>query len=149
MTLKEKIDIDIKTAMKARETVRLDALRAIKAAILNAQTEKGSTGEINSEQELKILQKLLKQRKEAATIFIQQNRNDLADVELEQATFIENYLPKMMDEETLKKEISTIINELGISDPKDFGRVMGAASKKFAGQADNKMISDIVKQLLS
>ena len=149
MTLKEKIDADIKTAMKAREAEKLDALRAIKAAILNAQTEKGSTGEINNEQELKLLQKLLKQRKEAASIFLQQNRNDLADVELKQASFIEEYLPKMMDEETLKNEISAILQEMQITDPKDFGRVMGAASKKFAGQADNKMISDIIKNLLS
>lgn len=149
MNLKEKIDQDIKVAMKAREKDKLEALRAVKAAVLLAETEKGSTGQLSPDQELKLLQKLLKQRKEAAEIYISQNRQDLADVELSQAGFIEVYLPRMMNEQELKVEIQSIIIELGVTDQKDFGKVMGMASRKFAGKADNKIISDMIRQLLS
>jgi uncharacterized protein len=149
MTLKEKIDQDIKTAMKAREMDKLDALRAVKAAVLLAETDKGSTGHLNDEQELKLLQKQIKQRKEAAQIYLDKNRNDLADIELKQAAWIEAYLPEMLDEEKLKKEIQSLILELGINDAKDFGKIMGAASRKFAGKADNKMVSEIIRQLLA
>lgn len=148
MSLKEKIDQDIKMAMKAREKDRLDALRAVKAAVLLAETEKGSTGHLTPDQELKLLQKLIKQRKEAADIYITQSRQDLADVELSQAVFIEGYLPAMMSEQEIKEGIKAIITELGVTDSKDFGRVMGMASRKFAGKVDNKMVSDIIRQLL-
>jgi len=146
--LKAKIDNDIREAMKARKKEKLEALRAVKASILLAETEKGSSGTLNQEQELKLLQKLIKQRKEAADIYLGQNRNDLAEVEIIQATFIEAYLPKMMDEDNLRNEIQTIISELGATDPKDFGKIMGAASRKFAGKADNKMMADIIRQIL-
>jgi len=148
MSLKERIDIDIKEAMKAREKERLEALRAVKAAVLLGETEKGSTGHLNEDQELKLLQRLIKQRKESAGIYIAQNRQDLADVELNQMKYIEMYLPQMIDENTLIVEIQKIISELNISDPKDFGRVMGAASRKFAGKADNSMIADVIRKLL-
>jgi uncharacterized protein len=146
--LKEKIDNDIREAMKARDKDKLDALRAVKSAVLLAETEKGSSGILNEEQELKLLQKLIKQRKEAAEIYQGQNRPDLAQVEITQSAHIEAYLPKMMDEGTLRIEIQAIINELGITDPKDFGKIMGAVSRKFAGKADNKMMADIIRQIL-
>lgn len=146
--LKEKIDNDIREAMKARDKDKLDALRAVKSAVLLAETEKGSSGILNEEQELKLLQKLIKQRKEAAEIYQGQNRPDLAKVEITQSAHIEAYLPKMMDEGTLRIEIQAIINELGITDPKDFGKIMGAVSRKFAGKADNKMMADIIRQIL-
>jgi len=149
MNLREKIDLDIRDAMKAREKEKLDALRAVKAAVLLAATEKGASKELSDEQELKIIQKLVKQRKESAEIYIAQQRQDLADVELIQAKFIEVYLPDMIDEATLAEEIKKIIDNLGITDPKDFGKVMGAASKMFAGKADNKMISDIIRKHLA
>ncbi len=149
MNLKDKIDQDIKLAMKAREKDKLDALRAVKAAVLLAATEKGSSGQLSPDQELKILQKLIKQRKEAADIYLSQNRKDLAEIELIQAEWIEVYLPKMMSEEELKIEIRSIISELEVADIKDLGKVMGVASRKFAGKADNKLVSEIVRQLLS
>ncbi len=148
MSLKERIDVDIRLAMKAREKEKLEALKSIKAAVLIAETEKGNTGSLNDEQELKLLQKLIKQRKEAADIYIAQNRKDLADVELFQSACIEKYLPQLMDEDALRAEIQQIINNLGVSDPKDFGKVMGVASKQFSGKADNKMVSEIIRTLL-
>jgi uncharacterized protein len=149
MSLREKIDQAIRDAMKSREKDKLDAFRAIKAAVLLAETEKGSSGQLTDDQELKIIQKLIKQRKEAAEIYSAQNRQDLADIELLQSGFIEDYLPAMMDEFALTDEIKKIIANLGVTDPKDFGKVMGTASKLFAGKADNKMISDIIRKLLS
>lgn len=148
MNLLEKIDNDIKLAMKAREKDKLDALRAVKAAILLAKTEKGSSGEINADQELKILQKLIKQRKESADIFKAQNREDLAEVELTQLGFIEVYLPKMMSEEEITQILKSIIDQNQISDPKDFGKAMGLASKQLSGKADNKLISETLRKLL-
>lgn len=149
MNLKQRIDQDIRDAMKAREKEKLEALRAVKAAVLLAETEKGSPGQLTEDQELKLIQKLLKQRKEAADIYIAQTRQDLADIELIQAGFIQEYLPAMMDESTLTEKIKKIISQLGVTDPKDFGKVMGTASKMFAGKADNKMISDIIRKILS
>lgn len=146
MTLEEKINADIKSAMLAKEAAKLEALRAVKSAILLLKTSpEGCTPET----ELKTLQKMVKQRKETADIYKTQNRADLADVELQQANVIEAYLPKQMDESAVKEEISKIIASVGASSPADMGKVMGVATKQLAGKADGKVISGIVKELLS
>lgn len=146
MTLEEKINADIKSAMLAKESAKLEALRAVKSAILLLKTSpEGCTPET----ELKTLQKMVKQRKETADIYKTQNRTDLADVELQQATIIETYLPKQMDENAVKEEVSKIIASVGASSPADMGKVMGVATKQLAGKADGKLISGIVKELLS
>jgi hypothetical protein len=150
MSLEITINNDIKAAMIAKDKKKLAALRAIKAALLLEKTGKDiSGGEIPESVEMKLLQKQVKQRKEAAELYHQQNRADLAEDEEYQAGIIEAYLPQQMDEETLKAEIQKIVEETGAQSMKDMGKVMGLASKKFAGQADNKLISTIVKQLLS
>lgn len=150
MSLEITINNDIKAAMIAKDKKKLAALRAIKAALLLEKTGKDTaTSEVPESVEMKLLQKLVKQRKEAAELYHQQNRADLAEEEEYQAEIIEAYLPKQMDEETLKVEISKIVEETGAASMKDMGKVMGMASKKFAGQADNKMISNIVKELLN
>lgn len=150
MSLEILINNDIKSAMINKDKKKLEALRAIKAGLLLEKTGKDvSGGEIPETVELKLLQKLVKQRKEAANIYREQNRADLAEDEEYQAGIIEAYLPKQLDEETIKTEIANIIKETGASSIKDMGKVMGLASKKFAGQADNKVISEIVKELLS
>lgn len=149
MSLIDQIDNDIKLAMKARDKDKLDALRAVKAAILLAKTEKGSSGEINAEQELKILQKLIKQRKESAEIFKSQNREDLAEIEQIQLEFIEVYLPQMMSEDEITQILKSILEQNQIVDPKDFGKAMGLASKQLSGKADNKLISDVLRKLLN
>jgi hypothetical protein len=150
MSLEITINNDIKAAMIAKDKKKLAALRAIKAALLIEKTGKDiSGGEIPESVEMKLLQKQVKQRKEAAELYHQQNRADLAEDEEYQAGIIEAYLPQQMDEETLKAEIQKIVEETGAQSMKDMGKVMGLASKKFAGQADNKLISTIVKQLLS
>jgi len=150
MSLEKKINEDIKSAMIAKDKKKLEALRAIKAGLLLEKTGKDTaTAEVPESVEMKLLQKLVKQRKEAADLYHQQNRLDLAEEEEYQAGIIEAYLPKQMDEETLKAEIAKIIEETGASSMKDMGKVMGMSSKKFAGQADNKLISTIVKELLS
>jgi len=143
--LEERINADIKQAMLNKEKDVLESLRAIKAAILLLKTGKG---EVNESAELATLQKLVKQRKEAADIFNQQNRSDLAEAELFQASIIERYLPKQLSEEEIESAVKAIISELRASTAKDMGRVMGAASKKFAGTADNKVVAEIVKKLL-
>lgn len=148
MSLEEKINADIKTAMLAKEKDKLEALRAIKSAVLLAKTDKGSTGDISSDVELKMLQKMVKQRKEAADIYVQQNRQELADVELFQASVIEAYLPAQMSEAEIKSVIAKIIADSGAASAKDMGKVMGAASKELAGKADGKLISQIVKEML-
>jgi uncharacterized protein YqeY len=145
MTLEEKINADIKTAMLAKDEASLRALRAIKQGILLAKT---SGAAVSAEEELKMLQKLVKQRKESVDIFQQQNRGDLAKGELEEIAVIEKYLPKQMSEEEVKAELVKIIAQVGATSPADLGKVMGAASKHFAGKADNKMVSQLVKQLL-
>jgi uncharacterized protein YqeY len=145
MTLEEKINTDIKTAMLAKESAKLEALRAVKSAILLLKT---SPEGYTEETELKALQKMVKQRKETADIYKTQNRADLADVELLQANVIEAYLPKQMDEKDIKAEIAKIIASVGASSPADMGKVMGVASKQLAGKADGKVISGIVKELL-
>lgn len=146
MALEEQINSDIKTAMLARDAAKLEALRAIKSAILLLKT---SPEGYNDDTEIKALQKMVKQRKETAEIYKTQNRAELADVELFQANVIESYLPKQMSEEEIKSEITKIISSLGATSPADMGKVMGVASKQLAGKADGKIISGIVKELLS
>ena len=145
MTLEEKINADIKTAMLAREQRKLDALRAIKAAILLLKT---SPEGLTSESEMKTLQKMVKQRRETAEIYKTQNRNDLAADEIFQADIIELYLPKQMAESEVRSELQKIIQSIGASSPADMGKVMGAASKHFAGKADNKVVAALVKEIL-
>lgn len=136
-------------AMKAHETVRLAALRGIKAAILLAKTSEGSNGEINDEDIVRIIQKLVKQRKESAEIYSSQNRPELAENELREAEAMEVYLPAQLGEAELEEELKKIIAETGASKPSDMGKVMGVATKRLAGRADGKMISAAVKKLLS
>ena len=149
MSLKQQIDNDIKKAMLAKNKEELEALRSIKSLILLAETEKSGTGEIASDAENKLLMKAAKQRKESADIFQQQNRKDLADRELLQLEVINRYLPKQLSEDQLKAEVQNIIAEVGAKGPQDMGKVMGVATKKLAGQADGKLISELVKKLLT
>ncbi len=148
MSIFEKVNEDIKTAMLAREKDKLEALRGIKAAFLIAKTEKGASETLSSEVEIKVLQKIVKQRKESAEIYNSQARKDLGDKELFEASVIEQYLPKQMDVEELKVILKTIIEKVGAKAPSDMGKVMGIASKELAGKADGKMISEVVKSLL-
>ena len=145
MTLEEKINADIKTAMLAKESQKLEALRAIKSAVLLLKT---SPEGLTEESGVKALQKMVKQRKETADIYTSQGRNDLADTELFQANIIEAYLPKQMSEDELKSELQKIISQVGAVSAADLGKVMGVASKSLAGRADGKAISTMVKQLL-
>ena len=146
MALEEKINADIKSAMLAKEAAKLEALRAVKSAILLLKT---SPEGYTDETEAKALQKMVKQRKETADVYKTQNREDLAEVELAQAVVIEAYLPKQMTEDETRAEVAKIIASLGASSPADMGKVMGVASKQLAGKADGKIISTIVKELLS
>lgn len=147
MSLELKINEDIKQAMLAKNKDLLEALRAVKSALLLAKTEKGDAT-VTEEAEIKILQKLVKQRRETAEIYASQNRKDLADVEIFQADVIQKYLPAQMGDEELTGIIQGIITEVGATSVKDMGKVMGAAAKKLAGKADNKAISEKVKQIL-
>jgi uncharacterized protein YqeY len=149
MTLEEKINQEIKTAMIAKDKVKLEALRAVKSAILMAKTEKGGSDVLTAETELKLLQKQVKQRKESAEIYQQQNRPELAEKELAEALVIEVFLPKMLSDVELTAEITKIIEAVGAKGPSDMGKVMGAASKSLAGKADGKAIADKVKALLA
>jgi uncharacterized protein YqeY len=149
MSLKQKIDADIKTAMLAKNKEELEALRSIKSMILLAETEKGVATEITSDTESKILMKAAKQRKESADIFQQQNRADLAERELFQLNVINRYLPKQLSTEELTAELKKIIAEVGATGPQDVGKVMGNATKKLAGLAEGKAISETVKKLLA
>ena len=149
MSLKQQIDNDIKKAMLAKNKEELEALRAIKSMILLAETEKGVASDITSEAENKLLMKAAKQRKESADIFAQQGRNDLADRENQQLEIINRYLPKQMSAADLEMALQTLISEVGAKGPQDMGKVMGMATKKFAGQADGKVISELVKKLLT
>ena len=146
MTLEEKINADLKTAMLAKDEATVRSLRAVKSAILLAKTS-GSEN-ISAEDEMKMLQKLVKQRKESVDIYLQQNRADLAKTEQEEIAVIEKYLPKQMGEEEIKAELKKIIEQVGAKSAAEMGKVMGAASKHFAGKADNKVVSMLVKQLL-
>lgn len=147
--LTDKINSEIKKAMLAKESKRLEALRAVKSALLLLQTEKGASGEISEDAELKTLQRLVKQRKESATMFIEQNRQDLAEVETFQADVIEEFLPEQMSEEELQKIIEDAVKATGAETMKDMGKVMGMVSKQVAGKADNKTIATIIKHILS
>lgn len=149
MSLAEKINTDIKQTMLARDKRKLEALRAIKAGLLLAKTGKDtSSGEIPETIEIQLLQKLVKQRRESAEIYKQQNRTDLAEEEIFQADIIQTYLPQQISEDEIIGIVKTIIAQTGASGMKDMGKVMGAASKQLAGKADNKKISVIVKSLL-
>lgn len=148
MSLEQNIMAQMKDAMKAKDEAGLRGLRAIKAAILLAKTAGGS-GEITADDEIKLLQKLVKQRKDSLDIFRQQNRTDLAQKEEEEIAIIEKFLPKQMDGEELKMIIAGIITQTGASSPADMGKVMGVASKQLAGRADGKTISAVVKELLN
>lgn len=147
--LEKQIQTDMVAAMKAKETIRLTALRGIKAAILLAKTAEGGNGEVNDSEIVKIIQKLVKQRKESAEIYTQQNRPELAENELAEAAAMEVYLPKQLSEAELEAKLKEIILEVGASKPSDMGKVMGVATKRLAGLADGKMISTKVKSLLA
>jgi len=149
MSLEQKIMGDLKTAMLAKDEKALRSLRAIKAAILLAKTSEGASGDLKEEDEIKLLQKLVKQRKDSLEIFQQQNRNDLAQKEKEEIEVIEKFLPKQLSADELRSELAAMITEVGASSPADMGKVMAAATKKFAGKADGKTISALVKELLS
>lgn len=148
MSLQETIDRDIKEAMLAKDSVRLRGLRAIKSAVLLAKTEKGNA-ELTEDIEIKILQKLVKQRKESAEIYEEQNRQDLLSVEKEELEVIEKYLPVQMSTEEVEATITSIFSEHGLSGMKDMGKAMGLVNVALAGKADGKTISSIVKQLLN
>lgn len=149
MALFEQVSKDIMQAMKDRDQVRLTALRGIKKEFIEAKTAKGSDGEMSDETGMKILQKMLKQRKESAKIYKQNGRAELAENELAEAAVIEAYLPKPMGDEELTAAIKAIIAETGATSVKEMGKVMGVASKQLAGKAEGKAISDKVKELLA
>jgi uncharacterized protein YqeY len=148
MKISEQIDSDIRAAMLARDKVKLEALRAIKAAIILARTDKGGSDILTEETEFKILRKLISQREEAATIYKQQNRQDLYDKEVSEAGFISAYLPAMMGETEVTAELKKMLSEIGPVSPAEFGKVMGIASKRLAGKAENKTIAAKLKELL-
>lgn len=148
MSLQIQINEEIKNAMRAKDVLALEALRAIKSAILLSLTEGGAKEELSSEEEIKLLQRLVKQRKDSATIYIQQGRQDLADPEISQAAIIEKFLPQQLSEADVETAVNKIIEENGLSGMASMGQVMGLASKALAGQADGKTISNIVKKLL-
>ena len=149
MSLQDKVMEAMKAAMKSKDTQSLEALRSVKSALLLAQTETGSKQEISEEEEIKILQKQVKQRKDSAAIYKDQGREDLAEPELLQAKVIEQFLPKQLSVEEVSKIVDEIITETGASSMADMGKVMGIASGKLAGKADGKTISTVVKSRLS
>ena len=142
------IDQDIKQAMLGKQEARLRGLRAIKSALLLARTEKGAPEDISQETEIKVLQKLIKQRKESADIYKAQNREDLYKIEAEEMEVIEAYLPKQMERSEVASYLKELIGRVGATSVKDMGKVMGAANKELAGKADGRTISDVVRQLL-
>lgn len=149
MNLFDTISEDIKKAMLAREKTRLEALRGAKKEFLEAKTAKGANGELSDETATKILVKMVKQRKESAKIYTDNNRPELAENELAEASVLEEYLPKQLTSEELEKEISAIIAETGATGPKEMGKVMGVATKRLAGRAEGRAISETVKKLLN
>ncbi|MBK7291941.1 MAG: GatB/YqeY domain-containing protein [Chitinophagaceae bacterium] len=149
MSLEQKIMTDLKAAMIAKDEAALRSLRAVKAAILLAKTAEGAGGELKEDDEMKLLQKLVKQRKDSLEIFQQQNRADLAKKEEEEIAVIEKFLPKQLSSEEIKAAVEKIITAVGATSPADMGKVMGAATKELAGKADGKTISAFVKELLS
>lgn len=149
MTLFEQINNDIKEAMKAREKVRLEALRGIKKVMLEARTAKGTGTELSDDEAVKIISKLAKQGSDSAAIYKEQGRDDLYKAEMEQVAIFEKYLPEKMSDEDLTAAVKAIVEEVGASSMKDMGKVMGIASQKLAGKADGAAISKKVKALLS
>ncbi|MEO7984232.1 MAG: GatB/YqeY domain-containing protein [Bacteroidota bacterium] len=149
MLLEQKIMAELKTAMLAKDEVGLRSLRAIKAAIIVAKTAEGAKGEISDEEEIKLLQKLVKSRKDSLEIFQQQNRPELAKKEEEEIAVIEKFLPKQLSQDEVRAALTSIIAQLGASSPADMGKVMGAATKQLSGKADGKTISSLVKEMLS
>lgn len=149
MNLFDQVSEDIKKAMLAREKVRLEALRGAKKEFLEAKTAKGANGELSDESATKILVKMVKQRKESAKIYTENNRPELAENELAEAAVLEEYLPKQLSAEELEKEVAAIISETGATGPKEMGKVMGVASKRLAGRAEGRAISEMVKTLLN
>lgn len=148
MNLFDRISEDIKKAMLAREKVRLEALRGVKKEFLEAKTAKGANGELSDETATKIMVKMVKQRKESAKIYQDNNRPELAENELAEAAVIEEYLPKQLSADELEAELKAIIAETGAAGPKDMGKVMGVATKRLAGRAEGRLISSKVKELL-
>lgn len=149
MSLKAQIDADIKKAMLAKEKDELRALRAIKSLILLAETEKGSAEELSQATEMQLLTKAAKQRKDSADLFQKEGRDDLYEKEMQELEVINRYLPQQLSEEELRAEVQKIIDQTGAAGPQDIGKVMGAATKALAGKADNKMVSQVAKELLS
>jgi uncharacterized protein len=147
MTFEDRINEALKEAMKAKDEATKRGLREIKAQILLAKTD-GSGAEINEEREIQILQKMAKQRRDSLSIYIEQDRNDLADKEREELAVIERFLPKQLDADELTVVLTALIAEVGATSPKDMGKVMGAATKQLAGKADGKLVAEIVKKLL-
>ena len=147
MSLQQEVMAKLKEAMKAKDKVALESLRAVKSAILLAQTS-GNSKELSNEDEIKLVQKLVKQRKDSAALYTEQDRADLAEPELAQVAVLEQFLPEQMGEDELKIIIADIISKTGATDMKDMGKVMGMASKQLAGKADGKAISNVVKALL-
>ena len=149
MSLETQVMVELKEAMKAKDEGGLRGLRAIKAEIIKAKTEPGANGEINEAGELKLLQKLVKQRKDSLEIYVQQNREDLAVKEREEIAIIEKFLPQQLSDAEIKAAITAIITDLGASSPADMGKVMGVATKTLGGKADGKTIAATVKELLN
>jgi hypothetical protein len=149
MSLETTINQDIKAAMLAKNEAQLRALRAVKSALLLAKTEKGAAAEITEEAEIKVLQKLVKQRKESADIYKSQNREDLYQIEAEEIEVIEHYLPKQLSSEELNAYLKQLIDKLNVTSVKEMGKIMGIASKELSGKADGKAISESIKSLLS
>ncbi|MGV3685209.1 MAG: GatB/YqeY domain-containing protein [Daejeonella sp.] len=149
MSLQGTIDQDIKSAMLAKDSGRLRGLRAIKAALLVAKTEKGASDVLTDEAEIKVLQKLVKQRRESADIYLSQKRDDLYQIEVEEMQVIEKYLPKQMSRDDVAVHVKDVIARTGAAGIKDMGKVMGQVNKELAGQADGKTISEVVKELLA
>ncbi len=149
MSLKSKIMPAIKTAMKAKDKVALETLRAVKAEIMTAETAAGSTGDMSDAEEVKLLMKMLKQRKDAASIYIEQGRADLADDEIAQTKILDQFLPQQLSLEELESAVANIIVKAGAKGPADMGKVMGVTSKELAGMAEGRAIADTVKALLN
>ena len=148
MNLFDKISEDIKSAMKAQEKIKLEALRGVKKEFLEAKTAKGSDGNLADDTAVKILQKMIKQRKDSAGIYAEQNRPELAEKELAEVAVLENYLPKQMTPEELESALKEIIEKVGAASAKDMGKVMGIASKELSGKTEGRLISETVKKLL-
>ena len=149
MNLFDTVSNDIKTAMLAKDKIRLEALRGAKKEFLEAKTAKGSDGDLTNEMAVKILQRMVKQRKDSATIYTEQNRPELAEKELDEVAVLENYLPKQLSPEELEAHLKAIISQVGATSSKDMGKVMGIATKSLTGKTEGRLISEKVKQLLA